>query len=75
MNGDVVALPEGANILAEICKKLDETYKKRPSICFLEEKDQEKLVAYANGKGWKTYTMNQLASLVNLKTGILLLGP
>ena len=75
MNGDVVALPEGANILAKIIDKLDDTYKKMPSICFLDECDQKKLVTHAKSKAWNTYNKKQLASLVNLKSGILILGP
>jgi hypothetical protein len=46
-----------------------------PSICFLDQEDQEKLVAHAKLKGWSTYDSSQITILGNLKTGILILAP
>ena len=75
MNAVVVALERGQNILVKILEELEATYNKNPSICFLDQEDRKKLVAYAKLKGQNTYDSSQITTLGNLKIGILILAP
>jgi hypothetical protein len=75
INGTVIKLGKGESIIAKIISNIGLSYEKRPSICFLEEKDRETLKNHAVENGWTTYVSSQKGEFVNLKKGILLLDP
>ena len=75
INGQVIALPKGESIIARIILKIGETYAKRPSVCFLDQKDRKTLKDHAAKNDWNTYDSSQLGELINLKKGVLLLDP
>jgi hypothetical protein len=75
INGNVIALDKDESIIAKIISNIGQSYEKRPSICFLEEEDQETLRDHAVNNGWTTYVSSQKGEFVNLKKGILLLDP
>lgn len=75
LNGNLVVLPQGADIMPHIIERCASSYTSRPIICFLEQADWDVLKGCEEAKDWKFYDSTNLSQIRNLKRGILLLLP